>query len=896
VTLPAGTRLGPYEILAPLGAGGMGEVYRSRDTRLDRTVAVKVLPAHLSASEEMRQRFEREAKTISQITHPHICALYDVGREGGTEYLVMEYLEGETLADRLARGPLPTEQLLRYGAEIADALDKAHRAGIVHRDLKPGNVMLTKGGVKLLDFGLAKYQSGVVAAAVGSDSGLATELPPSKPLTERGTVLGTFQYMSPEQLEGKAADARSDLFAFGAVLYEMATGRKAFTGSSQASLIGAILRDDPPAITEIAPMTPPALNRVVKTCLAKDPEDRFQTAHDVKLQLQWIAEGGSQAGLPAPVVAKRRSRERLAWIVAALALAAAVLAGYGWLRRSPIPASRVRSWLLPPSHADFSLADADGGALTISPDGRYATFASKGEGNKTTLWLEALADGAAHPIAGAEKAKFPFWSPDSRFLAFFDDGKLQKVDVSGGPALTICEASDGRSGGWNSDGVILFSPDPTNGILRVSAAGGKPTPATKLDLAKGETTHRWATFLPDGQHFLYMAASHGAGTRNEVNAIYSGALDSSERTLVLQARSNVLYASGFLLYVRDGILVAQRFDPAARRLSGEPMPVAQGVQYDPGFFRGSFAASDGGLLVYGTGAGTPKTQLRFFDLTGRPVGEPIGEPAEYSSIAVSFDGQRVAAGIAEPGTGLPNLWLLDARGAHGRLTATGPTDFAAWSPDGSQIAYSRVEAGGPGATVYVKPVNGGPERVAARFDGLSAKPSDWSPDGRFLAVEVNGPQHKTRSDVWIVPMTGDGRPYAFLASDADELYPTFSPDGKWMAYLSTESGRPELYVTPFPGPGSPTQISVDGTGGGGFSGNGLELFYGNMSTNEATAVTLSAGANGLQVERPRAMFQMPTFTAIGVARDGKRFLLAVPPGSPEPARVGLVSNWTAGLR
>ncbi|HEY3124868.1 MAG TPA: serine/threonine-protein kinase, partial [Thermoanaerobaculia bacterium] len=412
--LASGSRLGPYEILSPIGAGGMGEVYKARDTRLERTVAIKVLPAHLSSSPELRQRFEREAKTISQISHPHICALYDVNREGETEYLVMEYLEGETLMDRLSRGPLPAEQLLRYGVEIADALDKAHRQGIVHRDLKPANVMLTKSGVKLLDFGLAKFHAGATESAVSGVSRLATEAQMNAPLTERGTVLGTFQYMSPEQLEGKEADARSDIFAFGCVLYEMATGRKAFTGKSQASLIGSILRDDPPAISEIAPMTPPALNRVVKTCLAKDPEDRFQTAHDVKLQLQWIAEGGSQAGLPAPIVTRRKNREKLAWGVAAAALLAAGLATYGYLRRAPGEVSRVSSFLLPEEKSEFDLTGANCGSLTVSPDGRRATFAAKGTDGKTVLWLRSLGELAAKPIPGTQGATFPFWSADSR--------------------------------------------------------------------------------------------------------------------------------------------------------------------------------------------------------------------------------------------------------------------------------------------------------------------------------------------------------------------------------------------------------------------------------------------------------------------------------------------------
>ena len=402
MTLTAGSRLGPYEILSAIGAGGMGEVYKARDTRLERTVAVKVLPEHLTSNEDLRQRFEREAKTISQISHPHICALYDVGREGDRDYLVMEYLEGETLATRLDKGALPAEQLLRYGIEIADALDKAHRMGIVHRDLKPGNVMLTKTGVKLLDFGLAKFQAGARDSAVSGASVLATQAQSSQPLTERGTVLGTFQYMAPEQLEGGEADSRSDIFAFGALLYEMATGRKAFTGKSQASLAGSILRDDP-----TSPMIPPAVNRIVKTCLAKDPEDRFQTAHDVKLQLQWIAEGGSQAGVPAPVAARRKSRERLAWGVALAALVAAAALGFGFVRRAPAKPRVMR----------FEIGAPEGviaiDAPRISPDGRYLAFNAVDSEGKSRIWVRSFNALAAQPLNGTEGTSRPFWSPDS---------------------------------------------------------------------------------------------------------------------------------------------------------------------------------------------------------------------------------------------------------------------------------------------------------------------------------------------------------------------------------------------------------------------------------------------------------------------------------------------------
>jgi len=457
MALSAGTRLGPYEVLAPVGAGGMGEVYRARDTRLDRTVAVKVLPAHLSRSEEIRQRFEREARAISSLSHPHICALYDVGNQDGTEYLVMEFLEGETLTDRLSRGPLSSEQVLRNGIEIADALDKAHRQGIVHRDLKPGNIMLTKSGVKLVDFGLARVALERPLDAAGREQTAAsghpmadnhlTALPTlmlNPNLTQEGTILGTFQYMAPEQLEGKEADVRSDIFAFGAVLYEMATGQKAFSGQSQASLIASILSAEPPPISTIQPMTPPALDRVVKTCLAKDPDDRWQTAHDVMLQLKWIAEGGSQAGIPAPVAARRADRERLAWGVAAV-LALVTLALVATILVRPRAAARVvRSFILPPEKTVFHFISDGAGPPAISPDGLQIVFTAQDSSSKAALWVRSLDSLLARELPGTEGAMYPFWSPDGRHIGFFAGGKLKKIEAAGGPALALCDAPDGR--------------------------------------------------------------------------------------------------------------------------------------------------------------------------------------------------------------------------------------------------------------------------------------------------------------------------------------------------------------------------------------------------------------------------------------------------------------------
>ncbi|MEX1243819.1 MAG: protein kinase [Thermoanaerobaculia bacterium] len=895
MTLAAGTKLGPYEILAPIGAGGMGEVYKARDARLERTVAVKVLPPHLSSNAELRQRFEREAKTISQISHPHICALYDVNREGETEYLVMEYLEGETLADRLGKGPLPAEQLLRYGIEIADALDKAHRQGIVHRDLKPGNVMLTKSGVKLLDFGLAKFQAAGRDVSSGV-SRLATEMQASQPLTERGTVLGTFQYMAPEQLEGKDADFRSDLFAFGAVLYEMATGKKAFSGTSQASLIGAILRDDPPAISEISPMIPPALNRVVKTCLAKDPEDRFQTAHDAKLQLQWVAEGGSQAGLPAPVIARRKNREKLAWAIAAAAIAGAGLATYGYLRRAPRVAMRVGAFVLPAEKSELQLSDAGCGSLTVSPDGRLLTFAAKDADGKTLLWLRPTGELAAKPIPGTQGATFPFWSPDSRFLAFFADGKLQKVDVSGAPPLPVCDVANGRSGSWSREGVILFSPDTTAGLVRVPAAGGAPKLATTLDSTRGETTHRWATFLPDGRHFLYMAGAHSAGTKSESNAIYLGALDSDEKTLLLQVRSNVVYASGYLLYVRERILLAQRFDPGARRLVGEAVPVAEGVQYDPAFFRGVFAASEDGVLVYALGsAGSAATRLTWVDRAGKPLGEPFGEPAEFSGLSLAPDGKRIAAWINDSSTGAGSIWLIDGRGVRTRFTFGDLSESPVWSPDGSRIAFERLDKKGVDE-IHVKAVSGSGQEEVVFHGDRPATPLDWSPDLAYLAVQVHQRSGVTTGeDIWMVPLSGDKKPLPFLAGEFNETGASFSPDGKWLSFTSNESGRDELYVVPFPGPGGKYQISARGAQGGGFFKGGREILYGTPE-NDVVSVDVKAGPSGLEIGPPKTLFKVPSISALAITPDGERFLFAVLPQATAAPRVALVTNWTAGLK
>ena len=887
--LATGTRLGPHEILAPLGAGGMGEVYRARDTRLDRMVALKVLPGHLSANEELRQRFDREARTISQLSHPHICALYDVGHQDGIDYLVMEYLEGETLTDRLSKGTLPTEQVLRYGIQIADALDKAHRQGIVHRDLKPGNVMITRSGVKLLDFGLAKLQTVAPGGVFSGASVLATQV--DRSLTAQGTILGTFQYMAPEQLEGRDADGRSDIFAFGAVLYEMATGKKAFEGKSQASLIAAILERTPPPISSVQPMTPPALDRVVKTCLEKDPEDRWQTAHDVMLELKWIAEAGSQAGVPAPVVARRKGRERLAWIVAAVFAAAALALGVRELLRPRLAPAVVRSTILPPEKTTFRFVGTEAGPVVLSPDGRQLVFVAHGQSEKSQIWIRPLDSAVARPLPATERAMYPFWSPDSRFVGFFADGKLKKIEVTGGPPLSICDAPDARGGSWNREGVIVFAPHFREPLYRVSANGGKPVPVTTFDAARRETTHRWPSFLADGRRFLFFSGSHSVGAVSELDAVFVGSLDGEKPKLLVNARSNALYASGHLLFVRQKTLLAQPFDPRRLELSGEPFPIAEKVQDDPGFFNAIFSVSDDGTLAYQESGGSAgQTELAWFDRSGRKV-DVLGEPADYWDPRIAPGGRRVTFGIGDPG----DIWVYDpARGLRTRLTFDAADDYGPlWSPDGSRVAFSSQRSGS--GDLYAKVASGTGADQLLITSKVFKVANDWSPHGLAYVTFAGSPGSK--ADLWLLSVA-DGKSSPLLQTEFDEGAARFSPDGRWIAYSSNESGQFEVYVQPFPLQSGKWQLSTAGGVHPIWRLDGREIFY--LSPDgKIMSVEVSAGAV-FESGVPRALFPVFLKNAPGpqydVSADGQRFLLNVRVGEESSPPVTLVQNWTALLK
>ena len=886
--LTSGTKLGPYEIQSPLGAGGMGEVYRARDTRLDRTVAVKILPAHLSDNPEAKQRFDREARAISSLNHPNICTLYDVGHQSGTDYLVMEFLEGETLADRLAKGPLPPEQLLKYGIEICEGLEKAHKTGVTHRDLKPGNIMLTKAGAKLMDFGLAKAAT---PGAPPSSSLTMTISGPSgnQPLTAQGTIVGTFQYMAPEQIEGNEADARSDIFALGAVLYEMATGKRAFGGRTQASVVAAILASDPPPIAVVQPMSPPALDRVVKVCLAKDPDERFQTVHDLKLQLQWIAEGGSQAGVPAPVVARRKNRERV--LIAAVAVcglfAAAGIAGSILFSKKAESLRRVvRAQIGAPEHYSFTTVNASNRAV-ISPDGSSIAFIAEGEG-KQFLWVRPLHATAAQPLTGTEGASYPFWSPDSKFIGFFAGGKLKKVEASGGVVQTLCDAPYGRGGSWNREGVILFTPGIHDVIYRVPDGGGQGVAVTKIKKPGVYAGSRWPYFLPDGRHFLYV----GLEGDDPKGRVYAASLDSPDAKLILDDNSAADYANGYIFFTKDGNLVAQPFDPDRLTLGGNPVPVAPKVEYYEFKALGNFSVSQNGVLVYRSAYSVP-SRLAWLDRSGKQVGT-LGDTGNYGLGRLSPDGRNVVIYREDPADATKgDLWLLEVqRGIFSRLTFRPSVIYtAAWSPDGSRLAISAF-----GAKLQIRPANGGGTPVDVS-DEQVASIRDWSPDGHTIIVQQQN--SSTGMDVLSLPLSDKPQPLTpVLNSQFDELFPRLSPDGRWMAYISNESGRGEVYVIPFPKSGGRWQISNSGvTMGPGiaWSHDGKQLYF-RDNAGPLMAVDVQPQGNEFHSGLPRQIFTAPGgVRPIDTAPDG-RILVMLQAEQEISSPITLVLNWDAEMK
>jgi Tol biopolymer transport system component/predicted Ser/Thr protein kinase len=881
--------LGPYEVLSLIGAGGMGEVYKARDTRLGRQVAIKLLHADAANRVDRRLRFASEARAISALNHPHICALYDVGEQDGRAFLIMEYLDGETLDDRLLGGALTREDILRYGVQIASALDHAHRASIVHRDLKPSNVMLTASGAKLLDFGLAK-----AAAPVGAAAQTATAAP--QHVTAEGTLIGTFQYMAPEQLEGKPSDARTDIFALGSLLYEMTTGRKPFTGGSQASLIASILTAHPPPVSSIRRTDdmgrPPALDHVVERCLAKDPEDRWQTARDVRMELEWAIEGSSR---PAARRQAPRLRETAGWLVAIAAVAAAVL----MLWRRPDRAREVTRFVIaPPIGTTIGVAE-NRARIALSPDGRTLAFVGS-TGGRSQIWIRRLDALTAEPLPGTEGAVSPVWSPDSRFVAFFapGEGELKKVEPTGGPVQTICAAAADGALAWGSDGTILFTQFPGGGLHRVSASGGAPVRVTTIDKSKGELNHYWPSFLPDGRRFLFMATGLDANGLRVTPSIYVGSIDRPEVTLVTRLHSRMTFVEpGYLLFVQEGALLAQRFDLDALRLLDEPVKIAEGLGYFRTLGNGGYSVSSNGVLAY-QGSADP-VGLTWYDRHGATTGS--GWPAQnFGSLRISPDGAHVAVDVADPRIGTSDILLYDVgRNAPIHLTTSLYNETApVWGPRGERILFRWERGGSP--NLYARTIATGVDELLVG-DPSPLSSEDWSADGKWIAYVRNTRQ--TGLDLYLKPVPAPESPRPFLVTRFDEWSARFSPDSRWLAFASTESGSPEIYVAPVAHVGEKRRISAGGGTTPRWRGDGRELFYVSADGRSIMSVPIlpnasftpgvpaqlfSVGETPMSRDRGRNI-------SYDVTRDGRRFLVSQPSGESSASRVTFVFNWLAAV-
>ncbi len=889
--LAAGTHLGPYEIQAAIGEGGMGEVYKARDTRLDRTVAIKILSLDLAADADRRARFEREAKAIAGLNDPHICSLYDVGREGDTDFLVMEHVAGETLAARLDRGPLPLEQALTVAAEIAGALAVAHRHGVIHRDLKPGNVMLTKAGAKLLDFGLAKLTGHAEQPAAAQLMSAPTR---SAPLTGAGVIVGTLQYMAPEQLEGRPADARTDVWALGAMIYEMVTGRRAFEATSAVTVIAAIVEREPVPLSTLQPLAPPGVDRLVRRCLAKNPDDRWQNAQDAALCLEDARDAvGQSAGV--------RPRLRARAVVAAFAVGTVLGLATGLkpsLSRSVVPSPQLMRLSLPLA-GNGALVAADspraGPSIAISRDGRRVVYVLRRDG-ESVLVLRALDRTDETMLRGTEGAFGPFFSPDGNWVAFFTETGLKKIPVDGGAAVTICATPPvSRGGSWADDGTIYFTPDFTSGIHRVAAAGGRPQEVTTLDLAARESNHLFPEILPGGEVLLFTVWKGGAF---EAASVWALSVRTGKRTQLLEGASEARFLpQGYLVFARAGTLLAVPFDPQRLAILGQAAPVVEGVWSDPTTGTANYAVSATGTLVYAPGHYTvARRRLAWVDRRGGLEFLPC-EPGFYgSNLKLSPDARRVAVQL------LNDIWVYDFQTrTMTRTTFRGVNQAPVWTPDGRRIVFSSSQDVTRPTLYWIDPAGGGEPEILTR-DGEVQVPASWSRDGTTLAyAEIKMVDPDTDFDIWLLTGGGPWKRRNLIRSPFKDDQPMVSPDGRALAWVSNETGRFQVYIRPYPGAGR-TVVSPDGGTEPIWSRSGTELFYRSDRRFFSVPVT-TKGA--ITVGRPSFLFSgdfvmgsvTPGIPAYDVAPDGRRFIVITSATNAEsPARLDVAINWVEDVK
>jgi Tol biopolymer transport system component len=896
--LAPGVRLGAYQIISLLGAGAMGEVYRARDTRLGRDVAIKVIPPAFSSDPDRLQRFEQEARAAATLNHPNILSVHDLGTHDGAPFIVSELLEGETLRARVSAGPLPVRKAIELGIQIAHALAAAHEKGIVHRDLKPENIFVnTDGRAKVLDFGLAKLTQGEGPLAATS------ELPTTPVQTQHGIVLGTLGYMAPEQVRGLTADHRADIFAFGAILYEMLSGRRAFQGETTADTMSAILKEDPPDLPVAERHIPPALARIIDRCLEKSAAARFHSTHDLAIALETLSLHSDSVAVPVMLPTAPRRGALIPWAVAALALTAAIATGaWAYIRTRPAEAPTYRATLMPPEGVLIG-EQAPSRLIALSPDGRRLAFVGTGREPRRTVWVRSLDSLTAQELTGSEDAFSPFWSPDGRSVGFFAgtnvSGKLKRIDLDGGPPTTLCDYVGAPVGAdWNADGVILFTTTgPSDGALRrVPAAGGTPEIVMPPDTKAGEIGIWWPAFLPDGRHFLYLSM----GSARTARSINVASLDSAERVTVMKGGSNVRYADGRLIFLRGETLMSQRFNLNSYQLEGDATPLAEGVQINAP--TGAFTVSQtGGVLAYKTGEATGGGQLTWFDTSGRQLGT-VGNPGRYGDLQLSPDGTRAVVTLFDSVNSSRDLWLVDlARDLMTRFTFTREDEQGGvWSPDGSRVAFRSNRSGS--FNIYEKRSDGAGEENLISAGKVPQTPLSWSPDGKFLlfvtglvpdpapgAAATGG---VVGTDLWVMPSAGDRKPFPFLTGPYSAVPARFSPNGQWVAYVSNESGRLEVYVASFPGPGSKSQVSRQGGQNPIWSRDGKQLFYVTLDAQlMAVPVTLTSSRPDFGVARPLfSVRQGGPRSFYDVTADG-RILMITAPDRIISSPITLVVNW-----